>query len=46
MMHARSFNAAACARRALKNKALAYLSTLEDPEITKDLLARFRYCGY
>ncbi|KAG2426656.1 hypothetical protein HXX76_012967 [Chlamydomonas incerta] len=37
-----AFTAAACARRALKNRALAILSTLEDPAITAMLLARFK----
>ncbi len=37
-----AFNAAACARRALKNRALAILSTLEDPAITAMLLRRFK----
>ncbi|KAL6749281.1 hypothetical protein V8C86DRAFT_2851835 [Haematococcus lacustris] len=36
------FSATACARRALKNKALAMLSSLEDPEITANILQRFR----
>ena len=36
------FNAAACARRALKNKALGYLSTLKEESITNELLRRFR----
>lgn len=35
------FNAAACARRALKNKALGYLSTLKEEAITTELLRRF-----
>lgn len=37
-----AFTAAACARRALKNRALALLSTLEDPTITAMLLRRFK----
>lgn len=36
------FNAATCARRALKNKALGYLATLEDPSVTEELLRRFK----
>jgi len=36
------FNAAACARRALKNKALGYLSVLQEGNITDDLLRRFK----
>jgi aminopeptidase N len=36
------FNAQACARRAIKNKALALLSTLHDTGITANLLQRFR----
>ncbi|KAL4441019.1 hypothetical protein ABPG77_010450 [Micractinium sp. CCAP 211/92] len=36
------FNAAACARRALKNKALGYLASLGDPAVTSSLLQRFR----
>ncbi|KAG2426781.1 hypothetical protein HXX76_012837 [Chlamydomonas incerta] len=36
------YAAAACARRALKNRALALLSTLEDPAITAELASRFR----
>lgn len=36
------FNAAACARRALKNKALGYLASLGDPAVTASLLQRFR----
>jgi aminopeptidase N len=35
------FSAPACARRALKNKALGYLATLQDESITKQLLGRF-----
>ncbi|KAG2500410.1 hypothetical protein HYH03_001981 [Edaphochlamys debaryana] len=35
------FNAAACARRALKNRCLTMLSTLEEPGITAMLLRRF-----
>jgi len=35
-------DAASAARRALKNKCLGYLSSLEDPEITKEVLNRFR----
>ena len=34
------FSAAACARRALKNKALGYLATLGDARVTADLEAR------
>lgn len=34
------FSAAACARRALKNKALGYLATLGDAGVTADLQAR------
>lgn len=36
------FNAAACARRALKNKALGYLAALGDPAVTEGLLRRLR----
>jgi len=36
------FDAASSARRSLKNKCLGYLSALEDPEITQDVLNRFR----
>lgn len=36
------FNAAACAKRALKNKALGYLACLGDDEINGNLLTRFR----
>ncbi|PSC69009.1 puromycin-sensitive aminopeptidase isoform X1 [Micractinium conductrix] len=36
------FTAAACAKRALKNKALAYLAALGEPTVTKSLLRRFR----
>ncbi|GLC52687.1 hypothetical protein PLESTB_000657300 [Pleodorina starrii] len=36
------FNAAACARRAIKNRCLAMLSSLEEPEITSMLLDRFK----
>lgn len=36
------FSAAACARRALKNKALGYLSALGEPEVTEQLLRRFK----
>ena len=36
------FTAAACARRALKNKALGYLATLGEDSITEELLRRFR----
>ncbi|EFN58926.1 hypothetical protein CHLNCDRAFT_19903 [Chlorella variabilis] len=36
------FTAAACARRALKNKALGYLAALGDPGVTEQLLHRFR----
>jgi aminopeptidase N len=34
-------DAASAARRALKNKCLGYLSSLEDPEITKEVLNRY-----
>lgn len=37
-----TFDAASAARRAIKNKALVILSTLEDPDITKECLKRFR----
>lgn len=37
-----SFDAASCARRELKNKALAYLAHLKDPQVTEQLLSRFR----
>ncbi|EFJ47753.1 hypothetical protein VOLCADRAFT_81369 [Volvox carteri f. nagariensis] len=36
------FTAAACARRAIKNRSLAMLSSLEEPEITAMLLNRFK----
>jgi aminopeptidase N len=36
------FNAAACARRALKNKALGYLASLKDASITEELQRRFK----
>lgn len=36
------FNAAACARRALKNKALGYLACLGDAAVSEELLRRFR----
>ncbi|KXZ50521.1 hypothetical protein GPECTOR_16g696 [Gonium pectorale] len=36
------FNAAACARRAIKNRCLTMLSSLEEPDITAMLLRRFR----
>ena len=36
------FNAAACARRAIKNKALAVLASLALPETTALVLERFR----
>ncbi len=36
------FTAAACARRALKNKALTALAALGDAALAEDLLARFR----
>lgn len=36
------FDAAACARRALKNKALAYLASLGDASVTEALSRRFR----
>lgn len=36
------FNAIACARRALKNTALIYLSNLKDDSITSDILRRFK----
>lgn len=36
------FNAAACARRALKNKSLGYLAALKVDGITQDLLRRFK----
>lgn len=36
------FNAAACARRALKNKALGYLASLKDPSVTEELQRRFK----
>ena len=36
------FNAAACARRALKNKALGYLASLKEESVTEELLRRFR----
>eukprot|EP00798_Chlamydomonas_sp_ICE-L_P016229 gene16229-22395_t len=36
------FEANACGRRAIKNKAITMLSTLEDPEITQMVLSRFR----
>lgn len=36
------FNAAACARRALKNKALGYLASLKDASVTEELLRRFK----
>jgi hypothetical protein len=37
-----AFDAAACAKRALKNKALNYLAALGDAAVTEDLLNRFR----
>ena len=36
------FCAAQAAKRALKNKALGYLSALDDPKISADLLERAR----
>jgi len=36
-----AFNSAACARRALKNKALAMLTSLDTPETTKVALDRY-----
>ncbi|GLI71085.1 hypothetical protein VaNZ11_016002 [Volvox africanus] len=36
------FTAAACAHRAIKNRCLAMLSSLEEPEITHMLLNRFK----
>ncbi|PRW56145.1 puromycin-sensitive aminopeptidase isoform X1 isoform A [Chlorella sorokiniana] len=36
------FNAAACARRALKNKALGYLAALGEPAVTEQLARRFK----
>lgn len=36
------FSAAACARRALKNKALGYLANLGEPAVTEQLLRRAR----
>eukprot|EP00887_Chlorella_sp_A99_P002892 scaffold6.g2892.t1 len=37
-----AFTAADCARRGLKNKALAYLASLKEPAVMQALLARFR----
>ena len=37
-----SFDAASCARRALKNTALGYLATLKTPEVASDCLARVK----
>ena len=37
-----AFNAAACARRAIKNKALGMLASLELPETTAMALDRFK----
>lgn len=39
------FTAEASARRALKNRALAYLATLDDAGIRADVLGRFRNAG-
>lgn len=36
------FSAQHCARRNLKNKALAFLSSLEEPAVTEECLSRFR----
>lgn len=36
------YGAAQAAKRALKNKALGYLSALDDPKISTDLLERAR----